>query len=99
MNGIAGYAGWRWFEHLPSFQFPMHVIEGTKSNRFRLYIIEGLITIVFAVACFFLIPKSYETAYFLNDDDKKVMRLRAEQSEAYSGGDGHFSFRSSSLPE
>ncbi|CAM1509655.1 Fc.00g033940.m01.CDS01 [Cosmosporella sp. VM-42] len=57
-----------------------------------LYIIEGLITVVFAVACFFLIPKSYQTAYFLNDDDKEVMRLRAEQAEAYSGGDGHFKF-------
>ncbi|OAA65408.1 high-affinity nicotinic acid transporter [Niveomyces insectorum RCEF 264] len=67
MDGVAGYAGWRW-----------------------LYIIEGLITVVFAFACFYLIPKNYETAYFLNEDDKKVMRIRAEQSEAYSGGDGHF---------
>lgn len=58
----------------------------------RLYIVEGLITIVFAAACFFLIPKNYETAYFLSEEDKKVMRIRAEQSEAYSGGDGHFKF-------
>lgn len=56
----------------------------------RLYIIEGIITLVVAFACVFIIPKSFETAYFLNADDKRIMRRRAELAEAYSGGSGHY---------
>lgn len=56
----------------------------------RLYIIEGIITVVWAVCCVFLVPKNYETAYFLNDEDKALMRIRAEEMEAYSGGTGHY---------
>ncbi|KAJ9138004.1 Retrograde regulation protein 2 [Coniochaeta hoffmannii] len=67
MDGVAGYAGWRW-----------------------LYIIEGIITVVYAVICIFVVPKDYETAYFLNAEDKALMRIRAEEMEAYSGGSGHY---------
>lgn len=56
----------------------------------RLYILEGLITIIWAVACYFLIPKNYQTAYFLTEDEKKIMAWRAEASAAYSGGTGHY---------
>lgn len=56
----------------------------------RLYIIEGIITVIIAVACFWLIPNHYETAYFLNEDDKKIMRRRAELTESYNGGQGHY---------
>ncbi|KAF2794014.1 retrograde regulation protein 2 [Melanomma pulvis-pyrius CBS 109.77] len=55
-----------------------------------LYILEGLITVVWAFCCVFLVPKNYETAYFLNDSEKQIMRLRAERAEAYSGGSGHY---------
>ncbi len=55
-----------------------------------LYIIEGLITIVVAFACIFVIPKNYETAYFLNEEDRVIMRQRAEVAKAYSGGSGHY---------
>ena len=47
-------------------------------------------TVVIAVACYFIIPSSYTTAYFLNEDDRAVMRKRAELTEAYSGGKGHY---------
>lgn len=56
----------------------------------RLYIIEGLVTVVWAGCCVFLVPKNYETAYFLTDEDKALMRKRAEEMEAYSGGTGHY---------
>lgn len=52
---------------------------------------------VFGISCYFLIPSSFETAYFLNEDDKVVMRWRAEQSEAYNGGTGHFTKKDLSL--
>ena len=56
----------------------------------RLYIIEGIITVVWAAVCIFVVPKSYETAYFLNDEDKALMKQRADHMEAYSGGSGHY---------
>ncbi|GAP90938.2 putative high-affinity nicotinic acid transporter [Rosellinia necatrix] len=55
-----------------------------------LYIVEGLITVVWAGLCFVLIPQNYETAYFLNDEQKAVMRRRAEEMALYSGGSGHY---------
>lgn len=45
---------------------------------------------VFAVCCVFLVPKNYETAYFLSPDEKQLMRYRDEQSRVYSGGQGHY---------
>jgi MFS family permease len=55
-----------------------------------LYILEGLITLVWAGCCVFLVPKNYQTAYFLNAEEKKIMAWRYEQSFAYSGGTGHY---------
>ncbi|KAF2634328.1 MFS general substrate transporter [Massarina eburnea CBS 473.64] len=67
MDGVRGWAGWRW-----------------------LYVLEGIITMLFAFICIFIVPKNYETAYFLNDEEKRIMQLRAERTEAYSGGSGHY---------
>ncbi len=36
-------------------------------------------TVAWAACCVFLVPKSYETAYFLTDEDKVLMRRRAER--------------------
>ncbi|KAI0179544.1 MFS general substrate transporter [Hypoxylon sp. FL1284] len=55
-----------------------------------LYIIEGSVTVVVACLCYFIIPSSYTTAYFLNAEDRAVMQKRAELTEAYSGGKGHY---------
>ncbi|KAH8693840.1 major facilitator superfamily domain-containing protein [Talaromyces proteolyticus] len=53
MDGIGGYAGWRW-----------------------LYFIEGLISFVFAVACFWLLPDNPETAYFLTSEERELGKKR-----------------------
>ncbi|KAF8857445.1 MFS general substrate transporter [Acephala macrosclerotiorum] len=58
-----------------------------------LYILEGIITIIWAAICIFVVPKNYETAYFLNEEDKAIMRQRAEIMEAYSGGPGHYTMK------
>jgi hypothetical protein len=63
------------------------------SNNERLYILEGIITVVWAAMCIFLVPKDYQTAYFLNDEDKEIMKHRAELSESYSGGSGHYTMK------
>ena len=41
----------------------------------------------------FLVPKHWSTAYFLDDEDKAIMRKREEAMEAYSGGTGHYTMR------
>ncbi|KAF2221518.1 retrograde regulation protein 2 [Elsinoe ampelina] len=56
-----------------------------------LYILEGILTVLWAGACVFLVPKDYQTAYFLTPADKSLMKRRAEIAESYSGGDGHTS--------
>ena len=58
-----------------------------------LYIIEGVITIAWAGATVFLVPKHWSTAYFLNDENKAIMKIREEQMEAYSGGSGHYTMQ------
>ncbi len=59
-------------------------------KRYRLYILEGLITVICAGLCVVLLPRDYETAYFLNDEQKALMRKRAEEMETYNGGSGHY---------
>ncbi|KAG0648546.1 putative transporter [Hyphodiscus hymeniophilus] len=67
----------------------MNGVAGYEGWRW-LYIIEGLLTIVFSVGCYCAIPSSYNTAYFLTTEDKAIMKRRAEQMEAYSGGTGKY---------
>lgn len=54
--------------------------------------IEGIITIIWAFCCIFLVPKDFETAYFLNDEEKELMRQRARRTQLYSdsAGSGHY---------
>jgi sugar phosphate permease len=55
-----------------------------------LYIIEGIITIIFSFAVYFLVPRNYSSAYFLNEEEKALMKHRAELMESYSGGSGDY---------
>ncbi|CAN8105389.1 unnamed protein product [Discula destructiva] len=64
MDGIGGYAGWRW-----------------------VYIIEGLFSVVVAVIVWFGLPNDPNNAYFLNDRERHLMRIRAEQRAQYMGSD------------
>ncbi|RAR11218.1 retrograde regulation protein 2 [Stemphylium lycopersici] len=49
-------------------------------------------TVMWAFCCIFLVPKSFETAYFLNDDEKALMRQRVHRTQAYSDSEcsGHY---------
>ncbi|KAF2832458.1 MFS general substrate transporter [Ophiobolus disseminans] len=57
-----------------------------------LYVLEGIITIIWAACCIWLVPKDFETAYFLNEEEKGIMRQRAARTQAYSdsAGSGHY---------
>lgn len=41
-----------------------------------LYFIEGLISLIFGVACFWLLPDNPETAYFLTPEERKLGKER-----------------------
>ena len=84
--------GWgSWNSWVAMVRIPLFISKVPSNLSFsRLYIIEGLVTVVWAGCCLFLVPKNYETAYFLTDEDKALMRKRAEEMEAYSGGTGHY---------
>ena len=64
MDGVAGYAGWRW-----------------------VYIIEGLFSFLVAPFIWFGLPNDPSNAYFLTDDEKRMMRVRAVQRAQYMGSD------------
>lgn len=64
MDGVGGYAGWRW-----------------------VYIIEGIFSIVVALVVWLGLPNDPSNAYFLNDREKKLMRIRAEQRAQYMGAE------------
>ncbi|KAJ5084533.1 hypothetical protein NUU61_009112 [Penicillium alfredii] len=49
-----------------------------------LFIVEGLMSAVVGIATFFLLPNDYETAYFLNEEDKELMRMRMQLSARYA---------------
>lgn len=50
-----------------------------------LYIIEGCVTVGVSVATLFLLPDNFETAYFLNEEDRVLMRIRADLNARYNG--------------
>ncbi|KAI4841677.1 MFS general substrate transporter [Aureobasidium sp. EXF-8845] len=51
------------------------------------YIIEGLFSVGVAVVVFAFLPNDPNNAYFLNDDDKQLMQIRARQRAAYMGSE------------
>ncbi|KAK3386779.1 major facilitator superfamily domain-containing protein [Podospora didyma] len=64
MDGIGGYAGWRW-----------------------VYIIEGIFSVLIALIIWFGLPNDPTKAYFLNDREKQMMRIRAAQRSQYMGSE------------
>ncbi|THY87632.1 MFS general substrate transporter [Aureobasidium pullulans] len=51
------------------------------------YIIEGIFSVGVAVVVFVFLPNDPNNAYFLNDEDKQLMQVRARQRAAYMGSE------------
>lgn len=51
------------------------------------YIIEGIFSILVGLAVWFGLPNDPSNAYFLNAEEKELMRIRAHQRAAYMGSD------------
>lgn len=62
----------------------MDGVSGLEGWRW-LFIIEGCGTVLISILIFFLLPDNFETAKFLNEEDKKLMRIRAEINARYNG--------------
>jgi MFS family permease len=50
-----------------------------------LFIIEGCGSVLVAIFTFFILPDDFEHAKFLNEDEKQLMRVRAEINARYNG--------------
>ena len=62
----------------------MDGVAGLEGWRW-LFIIEGCLSVAIAMGVFFSLPDDFESARFLNAQDKELMRLRAEISARYHG--------------
>jgi MFS family permease len=51
------------------------------------YIIEGIFSILIAFAVWFGLPSDPSNAYFLNEEEKRMMRVRATQRAQYMGSE------------
>ncbi|KAK1751029.1 major facilitator superfamily domain-containing protein [Echria macrotheca] len=51
------------------------------------YIMEGIFSLFIAVVVWFGLPNDPSNAYFLNDEEKRMMRVRAAQRAQYMGSD------------
>ncbi|KAK7746105.1 hypothetical protein SLS62_009565 [Diatrype stigma] len=50
-----------------------------------LFLVEGLISVVVGIVAVFLLPDNFETAWWLREDEKALMRIRHEQTKVYLG--------------
>lgn len=50
-----------------------------------LFIVEGCGSVLISIAVFFLLPDNYETAKFLNEEERQLMRIRAHINARYNG--------------
>lgn len=62
----------------------MDGIAGLEGWRW-LFIVEGCASVLVSIFVYFFLSDSFETARFLNEDDKKLMRIRAEINSRYNG--------------
>jgi hypothetical protein len=79
MNNIGGYAGWRWHVKSP-------IVSQHYADNPRVFIIEGLFTILLAITSFFLIVPLPENVTFLTPSEKTLLlkRLEGDQLTATS---------------
>ncbi|GJN82022.1 hypothetical protein PLIIFM63780_005559 [Purpureocillium lilacinum] len=50
-----------------------------------LFIVEGCASVLISILVFFCLPDSFETARFLNEEDRSLMRIRAERNARFNG--------------
>lgn len=64
---------------------PLTLFSPPSFPRRWLYIIEGLVTVVFGLSVFFMLADSPEVARYLTAEDKELMAIRYRQAAIYNG--------------
>lgn len=60
-------------------------LNGTLAGWRWLFLVEGLISMVVGFGCLALLPDSFETAWWLSDEDKLLCRIRNKSVAIYQG--------------
>lgn len=64
----------------------LHGASGLAGWRW-LFLVEGLISLVVGLLALFVLPDSFEAAWWLREDEKQLMRVRHERAKVYHGSD------------
>lgn len=64
----------------------LHGAQGLAGWRW-LFLVEGIISFAVGLAFVFLLPDGFESARWLNESDKALMRIRAQQASVYQGAE------------
>ncbi|KAI1333497.1 major facilitator superfamily transporter [Xylariaceae sp. FL0016] len=62
----------------------LHGASGLAGWRW-LFLVEGIISMVVGIVAVFMLPDHFETAWWLSEDEKALMRIRHEQTAVYVG--------------
>jgi len=62
----------------------LHGARGLAGWRW-LFLVEGLISVVVGIMAVFLLPDSFQTAWWLSEEEKALMVIRQEQGRLYLG--------------
>lgn len=80
MNGVGGLSAWRWQVHTMDRYDPARIKSGGKLTFFyRVYILEGLMTIVWGIVVFLVLPdypKSPRSSRWLTPREQEYLELR-----------------------
>ncbi|ORY59120.1 major facilitator superfamily transporter [Pseudomassariella vexata] len=63
----------------------LHGARGLAGWRW-LFLVEGIISMAVGLTALFMLPDSFETAWWLNSQDKSLLRLRNAQTALQTGG-------------
>lgn len=70
MEGVRGLHGWQWSV------FCWRFLRDRANISHRLFIIEGLVPILFSLITWKLLPDSPDTAWFLKEEERKFIKAR-----------------------
>jgi hypothetical protein len=73
MDKKGGYAGWRWYLS------PFSTLILSLIKHKRIFIMEGLVTLILSIAAFFFVAPLPENTTFLTLDEKTFLLKRLEQ--------------------